>query len=330
MKNAKILIGLGLLLLMGCPPPGSNQPGQGPVLNPESCGTLPTNDVSRKVTAFLKAAVLLDKESKALEAQTKKLCMDMGRELGMKLSGDTKTVCNKVSAQLKSDLNASLKPNAKFVVKHKPAVCRVNLDTAISAQAKCEARAEADVRVSCKGTCQGSCQGRCAGTCSVQNADGTCAGQCAGSCEGSCSGTCEGEARASGSAECQAEAEVRANLEAKCTPPELEIVFDATLVVNQAKLDKSIKAIKVGLPGLLALSEKASGPVLSSAITFARTANALIASAGQLAESLGVASLCVANQFVAAAAVAVSVQVSITVSVEASASVGGSCGATTN
>jgi hypothetical protein len=216
------------------------------------------------------------------------------------------------------------------VVKHKPAACQVNMDTAIKAQAKCEARAEADIRVSCKGTCQGSCQGRCAGTCSVQNADGTCAGQCAGTCEGSCAGTCEGEARASGSAECQAEAEVRTNLEARCTPPELEIVFDSQLVVDQAKLDRSIAAIKIGLPGLLALSEKASGPVLSSAVTFARTANALIASTGKLAESLGAASLCVASQFIAAASVAVNVQVSITVSVEASASVGGACGATTN
>jgi hypothetical protein len=329
MRNATIAC--LLLFLAGCPAPAPNQQGpQGSGLNPDSCGQLPTNDVGRKVGAFLNAAVLLEKETKELDAQTRALCLSMGSKLGVKLTGDTKTICNKVATQLRSDISTSLKPEAKLIVKHQPAVCKVDMDAAIKAQAQCEAKAEAEVNVSCKGTCQGTCRGKCNGTCSATNADGSCAGSCSGVCEGGCSGSCQGEANASGSVECEAVAEVRTNLDAQCTPPTLEIVFDPKLVVNQAKLDKAIAAINVGLPGLLALSAKASGPVLSSVVTFAKAATALVNSSGNFAASLGAASVCVIAQLVAAATVAVNVQVTIQVSVEASASVGGACGATTN
>lgn len=331
MKNTKTTLLIGALaILTGCPPPSPNQPQGGSSVDPKACGQLPANDVSRKIIAFLEATVVLNREVKELDAQTKQLCVDMGKELGISVSGDTKTICDKVSQEIKGNLNKSLKPGATLVTKHKPSVCRVDLDAAAKVQAECEAKAQAEIQMTCKGTCQGTCNGKCVGTCTVKNADGSCAGQCQGTCEGSCSGSCEGSADASGSVECQAQAEVTANLEAQCTPPELTIVFDPQLVVDQATLDKTVNAIKKGLPGLLALSAKLSGPVVSSVATFTKASADLVNSAGNFTEALGAASVCVLAQLTAAASVVASVQVTVQVDIEASASVGGSCGATTN
>jgi hypothetical protein len=331
--NRFLVLGTVLAALAGCP--GGKLPGGGVKdprgggdLGPNACGDINTNDAGRKITAFLEAAVTLQKQVEDLDNQVGKLCRAMGEELGMSgLADDTKTACNAVAEEIRGGLKASLKAEAKFIVKYKPAECRVNMEAAVQAQAQCEGKATAEVDVTCQGECSGTCSGRCSGTCKATNADGTCAGECDGTCEGSCSGTCNGAAKASGSAECQASAEVKANMEAECTPPELDIQYDAKLVVDKPRLDKIVAAIKKGLPGMLALWAKANGPVMVAVKTFGKAAADLAGSANDIAKAFGSAAMCVAAQLSAAASAVASIEVHVEVSVEASASVGGACGA---
>jgi hypothetical protein len=330
LSKTALLLGAALALA-ACPAklPGGTMPGGGGgKVGPDACGSIDASDVGRKIHAFLEATVMLQEQTAELENQTKKLCVAMGQELGMSgLDGDTGKVCNAVANEIKAGLGASLKAEAKFVVKYKPAVCHVSMDAAISAQAKCEGKAEADVKATCEGSCSGTCNGACAGTCKAKNADGSCNGECVGTCNGSCSGECNGSAHASGSAECQATAEAHANLEAKCDPPELDIQYDAKLVVDKGRLDKTIAAIQKGLPGLLALWAKANGPFTVAVTTFAHTAADLAGSAQQIASAFGNAAVCVAGQLSAAASAVGSIHAHVSVSIEASASVGGACGA---
>ncbi len=336
-KNSLLLVGM-VFALGACPAGGvpggaGGMPGgSGGGVSPDSCGDLAAKggDVGRKLNAFLEAAATLDAKVSAVENTVKDACLVMGAELGMAgLEGDTKTVCNKVAEEIRGGLKAGLKAEAKFVVNYKPAECKVDANVAASAVAQCEAKAEADVQVTCEGTCGGTCEGKCNGTCKAKNADGSCKGECEGTCEGSCSGSCNGHATASGSAECQASAEVKANLDVQCTEPEILVNYDAKLVVDKDRLEKTIGAIKKGLPKLLAASARAK-IALKALVTFGKTAKDLAGSASEIASAFGDAAFCVTGQLAAAAKAVVSVEVKIEVSVEASAEVGGACGASSS
>jgi len=326
-----LLLSLAACPAGGLPGGGSSVPGStsGSGLAPDSCGDIAGKggDVGRKVKAFLDAAASLDAKVASLEGTVKDACLSMGGELGLAgLEGDTKTVCNKVAEEIRTGLKVGLKAEAKFQVNYKPAECKVSADVAAKASAECEAKAQADVKVTCDAQCGGTCQGTCNGTCKSKNADGSCNGECQGTCEGSCTGDCSGHTTASGSAECQASAEVKANFEAECTPPELMVNYDAKLVVDKDKLDKTVGAIKKGLPTLLAVNARAR--IAAKALAeFGKTAQDLAGSAAGIAKAFGDAAFCVAGQLTAAASAVVNVQVHVEVSVEASAEVGGACGA---
>ena len=334
-----VVFGALLLALGACPagglPGGSGMPGGGGGggggVQPDSCGdyAAKAGDTGRKLKAFLDAAASLDAKVASVESTVKDSCITIGGELGLSgLDGDTKTVCKQVADEIRAGLQAGLKADAKFVVNYKPAECRVNADLAAKASAECEAKAEADIKVTCEGQCGGTCEGKCNGTCKAKNADGSCKGECQGECQGSCSGTCSGHASADGSAECQASAEVRANFEAECTPPEILVNYDAKLVVDKARLEKTVGAIKKGLPKLLAAQARAK-IAAKALVEFGKTAKDLAGSAAGIAKAFGDAAICVAGQISAAASAVVSVQVHVEVSVEASAEVGGACGAQT-
>jgi hypothetical protein len=311
--------------------PGSNSvPGGGTgTLSPDSCGDFAAKggDVGRKLKAFLDAAATLDAKVGSLEGSVKDACLEMGGELGLSgLDGDTKMVCKQVADEIRAGLKVGLKGEAAFKVDYKPAECKVSADIAAKASAECEAKAETDVQVTCEGQCGGTCQGACNGTCKAKNADGSCKGECEGTCEGSCSGNCSGHTKASGSAECQASAEVKSNFEAECSPPEIMVNYDAKLVVDKARMEKTVNAIKKGLPKLLAASARAK-IAAKALVQFGKTAQDLAGSAGGIAKAFGDAAICVAGQIGAAASAVASVQVHVEVSVEASAEVGGACGA---
>jgi len=310
-------------------PGAKTRGGGGGGMNPDSCGDYASKagDVGKKVKAFMDAAVYLDKATAELEGGVKSACLAMGKELGLAgLDGDTKTVCKKVADEVRAGLQVSVKSETKLVAKYKPAECKVNASLAIEASAQCEASAEVKAEVVCQGTCGGTCAGKCDGTCKAKNADGSCNGECQGTCQGSCSGSCDGNVTATGSAECRASAEVRANLEAECTPPEVEYVYEQTAVVDDAKFKATLAAIKAGLPQLLAMEAKAK-LVAKGIVNFGKTAADLAGSAKDIASAFGDAAFCVAGQLAAVAGVFASVEVRVEVSVEASAEVGGARGA---
>lgn len=327
-------------VMAGCPVPatgpgannggGGGGGGGGAKVDPNTCA-IKGSDAGRKLVAFLGATVELDTQLTQLESMVRTSCTRMGTELALpadQMSGDTKTICTNVANAVKADLTAGLKANASFTVKYKPSVCTVNVDAAAQIAAQCEASAQANVDVRCSGTCEGTCSGACSGRCAAKNADGSCAGQCDGTCQGSCHGTCQGSADVQGDAQCQAAANVHANVTATCTDPVLDVTYDAAVVVDKAKVDMVKKAAMAGLPSLLMVAAKVNGPVQAAFTTWAKTAQDLGASVGDLAGAFGDQAICVTGQIGAAVEAMAHIQVEISVSVEASAEVGGACGAT--
>ncbi len=351
--KASLLVAALAVAVTGCPkvpskPNMPNRPGGSGTVDPNTCGNYAASDAGRKLKAFFEATVALDKAVHDSENYVRDSCAVMGKELGMTgLDGDTKTVCTNVINELKNSLQVGLKAEAHLNIDYTPAVCTVNVEAAARATAKCEAKAEADIAVKCEGTCTGTCTGGCSGTCNGKcdgtcaggadssgegggecngQCDGTCEGSCEGSCSGSCSGGCEGHADVDASAECKAEAEVTASVEAECTEPKLEVSYDAALVVDKAKVDAAVAAIKAGLPQLLLAKAKVEGPLKAAFTTWAASARELAGSANKLAGSFGDQAMCISGQLAAAAkmiaGVQASIDVQVSVSVEASASAG--------
>lgn len=319
--------------LAGCPgvPVGSRTGARDGALKPDSCGPINGTDAGRKLYAFLNATVELDRQVTAVEKRARQACLDMGAELGLpgdQLEGDTKTVCNRVAASLREHLQGGLRAEAQMNVTYKPAVCTVDVQAAAQASAECSGSASAEAQVTCEGTCSGTCYGQCSGTCSAKNASGECAGQCTGACQGRCEGSCQGSADVKAEAECEAAAEIRANANVECTPAQVEVAYDAAMVVDGEKLERAKKAIDRGLPSLLTAAAIAKGPMAKAVATWASTVRGLYDASKDIASQFGKQALCVSGQIAAAFEAMAHIQVSLSVSVEASVSVGGACGAT--
>jgi hypothetical protein len=327
----RTLLLVAVLAATGCPVtsgrPGGPGGQTGGSVDANACGRIDTTDAGRKVYAFLLATQELQREVAELEASARGSCKVMATELGIPAEGDTVILCKAVSEELKRGLAASLKADARFEVAYTPAVCTVNVDAAAKIAAECQGSATATADVTCDGQCTGTCKGRCDGQCAATAASGECAGACEGTCEGSCSGGCEGTADVQADVECEAAAEVRANIEAECTTPELEMRFDAGLVVDQARLDRVRSAISKGLPGLLTVAAKLTGPVAGATVTWTQSVSSLYKATGKLFASLGPAATCVIGQIGAAFEAAASIEVQVSITVQASVEVGGSAGA---
>lgn len=314
---------------------GASAPGgKSGNVDPNTCGNYAATDAGRKLQAFLEATVQFEAEVKDSENYLRDTCIVMGGELGLAgadLQGNTKEVCTLVSNTIRDNLQVGLQAGAQLTIDYQPAVCTVNVEAAAQAAAQCEAKAEADVVVQCSGTCTGTCQGRCNGTCQgaggTGGASGECNGTCEGTCEGTCTGGCTGHADVQADASCEAKAEVTANVEAECTEPELEVGFDAAVVVDASKVEAVVRAIERGLPRILYVQAKASGPLLAAGTTLKRTAEELAAAGPRLVDSLGEQSMCVLGQIQAAVGMVPSLMVSVQVQVEVSAEVQASAGA---
>ena len=328
---------LGAVALYGCPGGGPSVPGipgkggKASSVDPDTCGNYAANEAGAKLKAFLEATVTLNEAVVKMEGEIKASCDGMADKLGIKAEGDTKAVCNAVADAIKANLKAGIKGKASLKVDYQPAVCTVSADVAVDVAAKCEASASADVKVTCTGTCEGTCKGSCKGKCegkaSGGGGKGECEGKCSGQCQGSCSGGCQGSADVDASAECEAKAEVSANVEAECTEPELNVEFDSKLVVDKPKVEAVVAALKDGMPKMLSVTAKLSGPTALAVKTWAKTAKNLAQASGKLYSSLGDQATCVAGQLAAAAGMVGKIKGSVSVSVEASASVSGSAGA---
>lgn len=321
-------------VLGGCPKggPGAGGPGGGGGggggggVNPTACGNISTSEVGRKMQNFLTASAELDAAASGLEMSVADACRKMAAELGVSTEGDTRTVCNRASEELKANLQVSVSSESRMVTRYKEPVCHTKFEFAAEVAAQCEAKVQADIQVQCTGYCGGQCNGQCDGQCSgATGQGGECAGQCSGTCRGSCSADCQGSANVNASAECKASAEVRASIKTECDPPELEIVQENVTVVDASKLDKAKAAIKAGMPQLLAVGAKAK-IVGQSIVYWAQTLGSLVKSTGSLIKQLGEKGICVGGQLAAAFAAVAQVQAHVEVSIEVSASVSASAG----
>lgn len=314
-----------VLVLAGCP--GAKIPGRGGGdVDPNACGDYASvSDAARKLHAFLDATASLQATVKAASVEVRTGCDAMAKELGQSTDGSNKEVCDRVIAAVKEDLKAGIKADASLTIDYKPAVCTINIDAGASAAAECEASASGNVEVRCEGTCSGTCSGECDGKCEGGNGGGDCNGACDGECKGSCSGGCEGSADVDASAECKAQAEAHATADMSCTPAELTITADASVVVDQPRTDRAIAALKAGLPAILTVKEKIT-PIAHAVGTWVETSKGAIAAGKELAGSMKDQALCLGAQINAAASAVANVKVEMEFSVEVSASASGTAG----
>lgn len=332
-----ITLAVGLLSTAGCPagsgipggPDRPDVPGRGgSKVDPNTCGNYAATDLGKKIQLFLKATVALDAAVYDLENYTKDTCVIMGKELAMSgLDGDTRTVCSAVAKELEAHLQAGIKAEAELAIDYQPAVCRVDVNVAAEAAAQCEGKASAEVKAQCNGGCSGTCNGTCDGKCKGGTGGSACNGECDGVCRGECSGTCDGSADVDAEASCRAHAAVEANVEAECTPAEVTVSYDNKIVVDKTKLEAAERAIKAGLPRLILIHHKATGPVAMAVTVWAKSAGELAEAGRGFFSSLGDQALCVSGQIAAAFEMLGRIQGSLSVSVEVSVEVSGSAGA---
>ncbi|MBA3392644.1 MAG: hypothetical protein H0T89_08375 [Deltaproteobacteria bacterium] len=331
---------LALATLTGCPGGkgpggmGGGMPGKGDMpgglggssgmVDPNTCGNYAGSEAGKRFKAFLSALVDLQKQSEETVKIVKQSCVIMGTEMGMipaDLEGETKEVCAKVYGHVDENLKVAFKSKAALKIKYKPAVCRVNVEATAKAAAECEGKATADV----KATCEGTCRGKCNGTCSGKAGTGGNAGECAGECKGTCEGKCEGHADVQASAQCKADASVKASVDMECTEPELDIAFDAKLVVDKSKAEAVLKGLKAGLPKILSVKARLE-PMKFAAQNVVKAAADLKDMGPKFVNSFKDQALCISGQIAAAAKAAGSIQANVSVSVEVSASASGTVG----
>lgn len=337
-------------LVAGCPGAGQRDRDRGATegqagepaapdrVAPDACGNYETTDAGRKLYAFLQATVWLEDEVLATEEELHETCQLMADELDMpQPTGDTREVCTEVIAVLDDHLESGLSAREELVVDYQPAVCEVDVDAAAQAAAECEGRAETDVAAQCHGTCEGICRGACEGECLAEGAadaggggaEGECHGECEGTCQGTCEGECTGYAEVDAEASCEAHAEVRANHEAECTRPEVHVDYDSGIVDDAERLAAAARAIDVGMPGMLEVHARATGPMRAAFETWAGAAAELADAGMTVARQVGDQAVCVAGQLAAAAQAIAAIEASLSVQVEVSASASATAGGET-
>jgi len=285
-RIAPVLLAVGLFTVAGCPgglpskPDVPDRPGGGGSVDPDSCGDYIETDIGKRVHAFLKATVTLDKAVRDAENYVKDTCVMMGEKLAMSgLEGDTQKVCSAVAKELEAQLKLGVKAKAKLDIEYKPAVCTVDASVVASAQAECAGSAKA-------GTGGSASEGACASS-----------------------------------------AQVEAAVNVECTPAELTVDAGASIALDKAALERAVAAIEVGVPRLLLIHAKMTGPVMVAAKAWAKAAESLVSSADKLLTDVGDQVLCVSAQLAAALDMVGQITGSIEISVSVSVEVSGSAGA---
>jgi hypothetical protein len=144
----------------------------------------------------------------------------------------------------------------------------------------------------------------------------------------SASGACSGAASAGtggGGAEgaCSASVQAEASIHAECTPPQLSLEADAKLVVDKSKLEKTLTAMRNGLPKILAVADKIK-PMAEAVVNVVKAAGSLKDEGQAFVQAFKDQALCVTGQIAAAVSASAHVQANINVSVSVTASASGS------
>lgn len=299
-------------------------------VNPNACGNYAQVDIGRKVKAFLISTVRLHKAVITTDEALRSTCARMALPLGIAPVGGTGPLCTKVAETIKQNLATGIRAEASMDIKYEPAVCTVDVQAAANAAAQCEARAQADIAVSCRGICQGTCNGRCDGQCAGaadgSGAAGQCNSQCDGQCNGTCTGACQGHAEVDTDASCKVDAEVTANVQARCTEPQVDIDAGADIIVDPTKIAGTVKALQIGLPRILMIQARMSGPLWRAYMTWTTATTELAQAAPEFFSALGDQAVCVVGQIAGAAQMIADIKVSVEIQVEVSASISASAG----
>jgi hypothetical protein len=166
----------------------------------------------------------------------------------------------------------------------------------------------------------------------VQYKPGVCTVDASASASASaeCSGQAGGAAGAGGasggaSGQCAASAGVEASLHASCTPPQLDISFDAGMAVDASKAKMTVQAMKDGLPQLFSIAARIK-PIQDATTVWVQSAKNLGEMGPKFAQSFGDQAMCITGQLAATAKASTQIQANVSVSVNVSASASGSVG----
>ncbi len=325
-----------------CPEFGSNA-------DPFSLSFSESARANAKIRAFVAVSQSLVNVSMQMEAMATDACLRMGTDLGLSpqqmspRNGEpgarTQAACGAVAAQIDGIMRQGVQLQVQVV----PPQCSAN----VQAKARCEGACDVSVdpgqivaqcepaRLSghcngrCIGRCDGMCTGQCQGQCSAYDAQGQCAGHCNGTCDGGCNATChahcQGEWQApqcegmvrppSADAECNASCSAHANLNAQCTPAQVQLYGQPTFDMAS----RLFATLHANLPTLLYAQFALGQRVMQDA-------QVVVQVGANLPRVLGDAGLKGLACIGAAANAAAAASARINVSVQASASVSGRVG----
>jgi hypothetical protein len=302
-----------------------------------------------KIATFLTASKDIVSVSTQIEAEVADACRRIATDLGVppgqmaprdEPGGQASGACAAAAARVDAILKGGIQVQVAVV----PPACQANVQAEASCKGACSAQvnpgeivAHCDpARLSgycqgrCSGQCEGRCSGQCNGQCSARDAQGNCAGQCNGQCYGTCDATCharcEGQWQApkcegsvtppSADAECNASCKAHADVNAACTPPQVQVRINQQGEVA-ARLFATLQA---NLPRLLH-AEIALGKRLAGDVQIVGQVGA------QLPRIVGRAGARALACVAAGADASATASARISVSVKASASVTGRVGA---
>jgi hypothetical protein len=147
-------------------------------------------------------------------------------------------------------------------------------------------------------------------------ADAQLRAKAAAECQG---GATAGTGGNSAGGQCQAAAGIQASLAVQCTPPELTLAADAKLVVDPSKLERTLQALRNGLPKLLSVQARLQ-PLQAAVADWTRSVAELKDMGPKFAQSFADQAVCISGQVAAVINAATHIQANVSVSVKVTAS----------
>lgn len=157
----------------------------------------------------------------------------------------------------------------------------------------------------------------------VCTVDAQASAKAAAECEG---GAHAGTGGSGAGGQCKAAAGVNASLHVQCTEPQLTITADDSVVLDRTKLEKTLAALRNGLPKLISINARLK-PLKDAMAAWAQSAKELAGMGQKFAQSFADQAMCITGQLTALASAQTRIQanfeVSVSVSASASATAGG-------
>ena len=305
------------------------------------------------IRAFVTASGDLAVAAADAEAAVLQACTNIARDLGagVPANGNVSTVCKVAGARIDSILKQSA--HAEVTVHVTPPQCSVRADAEAQCKAQCAGSFDPGyVKAHCQpghlyGRCSGECTGTCNGTCNGQasgqangqangarangQANGQASGQCRGRCDGECHGGCTADFQEPkcdvamqaprADAHCEGSCKAHADLEAQCSPAQVEVRASSG---GSGELGHLAATLRANLPALIRVEVAYGSRIAGDVETLVRTGAELPNAVGHVAARGAACMAASANACASAqASLRVSVQASASITARASARAGG-------